>query len=231
MEDSCLLARIGGNKFAFFKRNISDHGEIQKFADRIMESITSPFIIDRLEFYVTLSIGISAYLDGGNDASTLLGNAESARSLAKKSYENNCMYYIKEMGEASSKRLVLETSLRKAVERGEMLLQYQPVIDLKTGNFIAAEALVRWNHPEFGLLPPDKFIPLADETGLIIKIGEWVLYQACKQAKKWHDTSYGPLSVLVNVGIYVVVTGLPCNGVICLANSNVRCFSVESRLS
>jgi len=199
VEDRCILARIGGNKFAFFKSNMSDHCEIQMFADRIMESIISPFIIDRLEFYVTLSIGISAYPDDGNDASTLLGNAESARSFAKKSYENNCKYYIKEMGEASSRRLVLETSLHKAVERGELLLQYQPVIDLKTGKFIAAEALVRWNHPEFGLLLPDKFIPLADETGLIIRIGEWVLYQACKQAKIWHDASYGPMSVLVNV--------------------------------
>lgn len=200
IEENCILARIDGNKFAFFKRNMNDQHEIKKFADKIMEVITSPFIIDSLEFYVTLSIGVSAYPEGGNDASTLLGNAESARALAKKSYENNCKYYVKEMGEASSKRLALETSLRKAVERGELLLQYQPVIDLKTGNFIAAEALVRWNHPEFGILSPDKFIPLADETGLIIQIGEWVLYQACMQAKTWHDsTSIHQISVLVNV--------------------------------
>lgn len=199
VDDHCILARIGGNKFAFFKRNMSSHKEIKQFSEKIMTVITSPFIIDTLEFYVTLSIGVSAYPDGGNDASTLLSNAESARSLAKKSYENNCKYYVKEIGEASSKRLVLETSLRKAVERGELLLQYQPVIDLKTRDFIAAEALVRWNHPEFGLLYPDKFIPLADETGLIIKIGEWVLYQACMQAKMWHDSSSYPISVLVNV--------------------------------
>lgn len=199
VDANCILARIGGSKFAFFKCNMRDHNEVQKFADRIMASIASPFIIDRLEFYVTLGIGISAYPEGGNDASTLLGNAENARSHAKKSYENNCKYYIKEMGEASSRRLVLETSLRKAVERGEMILQYQPVIDLKTGGFTAAEALIRWNHPEFGLLSPNKFIPLADETGLIIKIGEWVLYQACKQAKMWHGTSSNPISVLVNV--------------------------------
>jgi len=199
VDDNCLLARIGGNKFAFFKRNMNDHDEIKKFAEKIMGVITTPFIIDTLEFYVTLSVGVSSYPEGGNDASTLLSNAESARSLAKKSYENDCKYYVKEMGEASSRRLVLETSLRKAVERGELLLQYQPVIDLETKDFIAAEALVRWNHPEFGLLSPDKFIPLADETGLIIKIGEWVLYQACMQAKIWHDSSNHPISVLVNV--------------------------------
>ena len=199
VDDSCLLARIGGNKFAFFKRNMNGHHEIKKFADKIMEVVTTPFIIDTLEFYITLSVGVSSYPEGGNDASTLLSNAESARSLAKKSYENDCKYYIKEMGEASSRRLVLETSLRKAVERGELLLQYQPVIDLETKDFIAAEALVRWNHPDFGLLSPDKFIPLADETGLIIKIGEWVLYQACMQAKIWHDSSSHPISILVNV--------------------------------
>ena len=199
VDDNCILARIGGNKFAFFKRNMNDDHEIKEFTDKIMAVITSPFIIDTLEFYVTLSIGVSAYPEGGNDASTLLNNAESARSLAKKSYENNCKYYVKAMGEASSKRLALETSLRKAVERGELLLQYQPVIDLETKDFIAAEALVRWNHPEFGLLAPDKFIPLADETGLIIKIGEWVLQQACMQAKIWHDSSSHPISVLVNV--------------------------------
>ena len=199
VDDNCILARIGGNKFAFFKRNMNDDHEIKEFTDKIMAVITSPFIIDTLEFYVTLSIGVSAYPEGGNDASTLLNNAESARSLAKKSYENNCKYYVKAMGEASSKRLALETALRKAVERGELLLQYQPVIDLETKDFIAAEALVRWNHPEFGLLAPDKFIPLADETGLIIKIGEWVLQQACMQAKIWHDSSSHPISVLVNV--------------------------------
>jgi diguanylate cyclase (GGDEF)-like protein len=199
VDDNCTLARIGGNKFAFFKRNMNDDHEIKKFAEKIIAVITSPFIIDTLEFYITLSIGVSSYPEGGNDASTLLNNAESARSLAKKSYENNCKYYVKAMGEASSKRLVLETSLRKAVERGELLLQYQPVIDLETKDFIAAEALVRWNHPEFGLLAPDKFIPLADETGLIIKIGEWVLQQACMQAKTWHDSSSHPISVLVNV--------------------------------
>ena len=199
VDDNCILARIAGNKFAFFKRNMKDDHEIKEFANKIMEVITSPFIIDTLEFYVTLGIGVSAFPEGGNDASTLLNNAESAGSLAKKSYENNCKYYIKEMGEASSKRLALETSLRKAVERGELILQYQPVIDLETKDFIAAEALVRWNHPEFGLLAPDKFIPLADETGLIIKIGEWVLQQACMQAKIWHDSSSHPISVLVNV--------------------------------
>jgi len=144
-------------------------------------------------------MGICVYPDDGEDVSTLLVNAESAMALAKKLWRNNYKYYVKEMGEASSRRLVLETSLRRAVERGELLVQYQPIVDVRTGNFTGAEALVRWNHPQFGLLAPDKFIPLADEIGLIIEIGEWVLHQACMQTKSWHDMGFYPLSISVNV--------------------------------
>jgi diguanylate cyclase (GGDEF)-like protein len=194
-----ILARIGGDKFAVFRGGIADSREIQAFADHVMESFTAPFAIDHLEFFVTLSMGICVYPDDGEDVSTLLVNAESAMSLAKKLWRNNYKYYVKEMGEASSMRLVLETSLRRAVERGELLLQYQPIVDLKTGSYTGAEALVRWNHPQFGLLAPDKFIPLADETGLIIEIGEWVLRQACLQAKSWHDMGLHPMSISVNV--------------------------------
>jgi diguanylate cyclase (GGDEF)-like protein len=197
--DSGVLARIGGDKFAVFMGGAADSREIQAFADRIMGSVAAPFAIDSLEFYVTLSMGICVYPDDGKDVSTLLGNAESAMSLAKTLWRNNCKYYVKEMGEASSRRLLLETSLRRAVEKEELLLHYQPVVDLKTGNITGAEALVRWNHPEFGMLAPDKFIPLADETGLIIEIGEWVLHQACTQARSWHDAGYRPMSISVNV--------------------------------
>lgn len=194
-----ILARVGGDKFAVFKGSIADSREMQTFADHVMESFTVPFAIDNLEFDVTLSMGICVYPDDGEDVSTLLVNAESAMALAKKLWRNNYKYYVKEMGEASSRRLVLETSLRRAVERGELLVQYQPIVDVQTGNFTGAEALVRWNHPQFGLLAPDRFIPLADEIGLIIEIGEWVLHQACMQTKSWHDMGFYPLSISVNV--------------------------------
>jgi len=194
-----ILARIGGDKFAVFKGSVADSREMQMFADHVMESFTVPFEIDNLEFDVTLSMGICVYPDDGEDVSTLLVNAESAMALAKKLWRNNYKYYVKEMGEASSRRLALETSLRRAVERGELLVQYQPIVDLQTGNFTGAEALVRWNHPQFGLLAPDKFIPLADETGLIIEIGEWVLHQACMQMRSWHDKGFYPMSISVNV--------------------------------
>jgi diguanylate cyclase (GGDEF)-like protein len=194
-----ILARIGGDKFAVFKGSIADSQDMQTFADQVMESFTAPFAIDNLEFDVTLSMGICVYPDDGEEVSTLLVNAESAMVLAKKLWRNNYKYYVKEMGAASSRRLALETSLRRAVERGELLVQYQPIVDLQTGNITGAEALVRWNHPQFGLLAPDKFIPLADETGLIIEIGEWVLHQACMQTKSWHDMGLYPMSISVNV--------------------------------
>ncbi len=194
-----ILARIGGDKFAVFSGGAAASRETQTFADHVMESFTRPFAIDNLEFYVTLSVGICVYPDDGADVSTLLVNAESAMAFAKRLWRNNYKYYVKELGEASSRRLALETSLRRAVERDELLLQYQPIVDMKTGNFTGAEALVRWNHPQFGLLAPDNFIPLADETGLIIEIGEWVLRQACQQTKAWHEMGFYPMSISVNV--------------------------------
>jgi diguanylate cyclase (GGDEF)-like protein len=194
-----VLARVGGDKFAVFKGSLANSRQTEAFADNVMESFKAPFAIDNLEFYVTLSMGICVYPDDGEDVSTLLVNAESAMGLVKKLWRNNYQYYVKELGEASSRRLVLETSLRRAVERGELFLQYQPIADLKTGTFTGAEALLRWNHPQFGLVGPDDFIPLADETGLIIEIGEWVLHQACMQAKSWHDLGLYPMTISVNV--------------------------------
>lgn len=194
-----VLARVGGDEFAVFKGGLANSRQTEAFADHVMESFKAPFAIDNLEFYVTLSMGICVYPDDGEDVSTLLVNAESAMGLVKKLWCNNYQYYVKELGEASSRRLALETSLRRAVERGELFLQYQPIADLKTGTFTGAEALVRWNHPQFGVLAPGDFIPLADETGLIIEIGEWVLHQACMQAKSWHDVGLYPMTISVNV--------------------------------
>ena len=199
VEARCTLGRIGGNKFAFFKSSVADSGDIQRFADRIMATVATPFVIDGLEFYVTLSMGICVYSDDGKEVSTLLANAESAMLLAKTLWRNNYKYYVQAMSKAVAKRTLLEAALQRVVEREELLLHYQPVIDLKTGNITGMEALVRWHHPKFGLIPPDEFIPLADETGLIIEIGEWVLQQACKQAKAWQNAGFGSMSMAVNV--------------------------------
>jgi EAL domain-containing protein (putative c-di-GMP-specific phosphodiesterase class I) len=195
-----------------------------------MQSFAAPLLIDNLEFYVTLSMGICVFPDDGKNVATLLVNAESAMFLAKKLWRNNYKYYVKEMGETSSRRLALEMSLRRAVERGELCLQYQPMVDLASRSVTGAEALVRWNHPEFGMLGPDKFIPLADETGLIIEIGEWVLYQACKQAKAWHDLGLKDLTISVNVS--AVQLGQPqllnhVAGVLNRTGLNPACLELE----
>lgn len=194
-----ILARLGGDRFALFRNDITDYASTQSIADAIMQSFTAPFTADGVEFYITASMGISVYPDDGTDVSTLLVDAEGAASLAKKLGGNNYKYYVKEMGETASERLALEAALRKAVVREELVLHYQPIVDLATENITGSEALVRWNHPEYGMLSPDKFIPLANEIGMIVEIGEWVLRQACQHARLCHDKGFFPLSISVNV--------------------------------
>lgn len=194
-----ILARLGGDRFALFRNDIDSYSEIQPVADAVMQSFAAPLAADGIEFYITPSMGISVYPGDGGDISTLLVNAEGAASLAKKLGGNNYKYYVKEMGETASERLTLEAALRRAVKHQELILHYQPIVDLATGNITGSEALVRWNHPAYGMLSPDRFIPLANEIGMIVEIGEWVLLQACRQTKQCHDNGFFPLSISVNV--------------------------------
>ncbi|MCH9638599.1 MAG: EAL domain-containing protein [Betaproteobacteria bacterium] len=198
-ERNCLLTRIEGSKFAYFNGDVANSEEIQNFADRIMRLASTPFMINNLEFYVTLRIGICIYPTDGDKISCLLANAENTLSDSHDLWRNNCKYFIKEIGEASSKRLKLESSFRKAIGNNELVLHFQPIVDLQTGGIVGAEALVRWNHPDYGLLLPDKFLPLAQETGFIIDICKWVLKHACINAKMWHDAGYDSLSISVNI--------------------------------
>ncbi|WP_292996612.1 EAL domain-containing protein [Nitrosomonas sp.] len=197
--ENCLLTRIEGCKFAFFNANVTDAESVQDFANQIIKLAISQVTIDNLIFYLRLNIGICVYpVDGGNIAQ-LLANAESTLSHTRYLWKNTCTYYTKEIEEVAVKRSLLETALRSAIEKNELLLHYQPIVDLQSGALSGVEALVRWNHPEFGLLLPEKFIPLAQETGLIIDIGRWVLWQACRQAGLWHQAGYGSLSISVNI--------------------------------
>ncbi len=196
---NCLLTRIEGSKFAFFNCNVKHSEDVQLFANKILRLAATPFVINNLEFYVTLNVGICAYPEDGEDISMLLANAESAMSHNRGLWRSQCRYYEKTVGETSARRLELERSLRKSIEKRELVLYYQPIVDMRTGSVIGAEALVRWNHPEFGMILPDQFIPIADETGFIIEIGKWVLRQACSQAKQWHDAGYDSLLISVNI--------------------------------
>jgi len=166
---------------------------------RINGKLNEPFVIDGKELYVTCSAGISLYPQDGLDVDTLLKNADAAMYRAKEHGRNNFQFYTSEMNSKVNERLALENSLRRALERDEFVLHYQSKVDLKTGAIVGAEALVRWRHPERGLMSPDLFVPLAEETGLIVQIGEWVLREACTQNRAWQADGLPPISVAVNV--------------------------------
>jgi EAL domain-containing protein (putative c-di-GMP-specific phosphodiesterase class I) len=161
--------------------------------------VAQPWITDQGEFNLSCSIGVALFPSDGTDAQTLLKHADSAMYRAKDSGRNNFQFFTRELNTLMTERLELESRLRRALERDQFLLHYQPRIDLRTGRIIGAEALLRWKLPEQGLIPPGRFIGLAEETGLIVPIGKWVLKQACAQNKAWQDAGLEPIVVSVNV--------------------------------
>ena len=178
---------------------IDDEQAINPLIQRIMDRVCEPVVLGEQEVAVTCSIGISVYPQDAKDTFTLLKYADTAMYHAKEKGRNGVERYCAEMHSRVNEHLVMESHLRRALERDEFLLQYQPLIDLATGRVIGAEALVRWRHPELGLVPPARFIPLAEEIGLIAGIGEWVMRTACMQAKAWHDAGFVDLQVSVNL--------------------------------
>lgn len=199
MGNNCLFTRLEGERFIFFKGDISNIYDAQMFANEILKLASVPIMLDDLEFYISLNIGISISPKDGDKIEVLLANLENTLSLDRGSWRNNYKFYTKEMGEASLKRTLLGASLRRAIEKNELVLYYQPIVDVPTGVIIGAESLVRWNHPEYGLLSPDKFIPLAEGTSVIVEMGKWVLLEACKQAKFWRNEGGDPISIAVNI--------------------------------
>ncbi len=158
-----------------------------------------PVVIDQLEFDVQAMIGVSMHPASGDSISTRMAHAVGALSYNRDLWKHHCSYYSKEIEEAAAKQSELERSLRYAIQREEFLLYYQPVVDLRSGALTGIEALLRWNHPQLGVLPPEKFMFLAQESGLIMEIGRWVLQRACQQIKTWHRAGYEMLPVSVNL--------------------------------
>ncbi|MFQ5779406.1 MAG: EAL domain-containing protein [Nitrospiria bacterium] len=193
------LARVGGDEFTILLTNFTNRGNIPNVARRILDAISGPITVKGREFYITGSIGIAIYPEDGADVDTLLKKTDMAMYEAKKKGGNGFHFYSELMTVQVLKRLSLENKLRKAVERDELMLHYQPQMAIQTGEIIGLEALVRWNHPELGHVPPNDFIPLAEQTGLILPIGEWVFRTACKQAKAWQDRGGTTLTIAVNV--------------------------------
>ena len=199
------LARLGGDEFVLMLEEIDDEQVIAPLLDRIMQRVGEPVVLGEQEVSVTCSIGISVYPHDATDTYTLLKYADTAMYHAKEKGRNGVERYSAEMHSRVNEHLVMESHLRRALERDEFLLQYQPLVDLDSGRIVGAEALVRWRHPELGLVAPARFIPLAEEIGLIAGIGEWVMRKACIQAKAWHDAGHPDVQVAVNLSAQQLV--------------------------
>jgi diguanylate cyclase (GGDEF)-like protein len=199
LRDGDTVARLGGDEFVLILNDQSSEDVIYRGMQRITAELAAPLEIDGKELVVTCSAGISLYPQDGADVDTLLKNADAAMYRAKEHGRNNFQFYTSEMNERVNERLALENALRRALERNELALHYQQKVDLSTNQIVGAEALVRWMHPEWGLVRPARFIPLAEETGLIVPIGEFVLREACRQTRAWLDAGLKPGVVSVNL--------------------------------
>ncbi|HUW51206.1 MAG TPA: EAL domain-containing protein [Sulfuricella sp.] len=193
------IARWGGDEFTFLLPDLGHPEEAAEVAAKILDALSKPFDLADEEMYINASIGISLYPSDERTREGLVKNAEVAMYRAKEHGESAYQFFTTDMNARAFEHLTLENSLRKAMERGELELYYQPQVDLETGRVPGMEALLRWKHPEFGMVSPLQFIPLAEETGLIVPIGEWVLREACRQNKAWQDAGLGRLRVSVNL--------------------------------
>ncbi|MDE2388781.1 MAG: EAL domain-containing protein [Betaproteobacteria bacterium] len=197
-QSEVKLARLGGDEFTVVIPNLSRAEDALILAHRIREAMRRPFQLESRDVVLTASIGIALYPDDGADAETLLKHSDTAMYHAKNEGRDNCQFYNIELTSQAEKRMHLENDLRNALHRNEFYLVYQPQLDVAQESFLSAEALIRWQHPKQGLISPDDFIPLAEENGLIIPIGEWVLRTACSEAAKWHKNGQ-LLQVAVNL--------------------------------
>ena len=197
LRTSDTVARLGGDEFVVLIEEIPDPPYVGSVAQKLATVLNSGFIISGQEYHVTGSIGISTYPDDGEDVPTLLKNADIAMYRAKEQGRNTFQFYAAQMNVHSVERLAMESALRRAVEHDELVLHYQPQLDIRSGEIVGVEALVRWQHPALKLVLPGQFIPLAEETGLIGEIGQWVLRAACTQAHTWHGRF--PVRIAVNL--------------------------------
>ncbi|OWW20711.1 EAL domain-containing protein [Noviherbaspirillum denitrificans] len=199
VRESDTVARLGGDEFVLVLPERLDERLTTTVVQRIMDAVAEPLVVDGHEFFLGCSTGVAVYPTDGDDPETLIKNADIAMYRAKESGRNNFQFYTAAMNERLLERLRIESDLRNALERNEFVLHYQPQIDLETGRTVGMEALIRWQHPSLGMIPPLRFIGLAEETGLIVPIGEWVLRTACAQAAAWQRAGLGPLRVGVNL--------------------------------
>ena len=199
MRNSDVIARIGGDEFVIMLREVSDQSQAATVARKILSTVVEPLTIHDHECRITASIGISMFPTDALDEESLIKNADAAMYVAKEEGRNGFRFHFQDIATQSIERLTLEASLRGALERDELLLHYQPKQDLRHGGISGVEALLRWQHPDLGLLPPGRFIPLAEETGLIVPIGKWVIETACAQNVAWQRQGLPALRIAVNL--------------------------------
>lgn len=199
LRETDLISRLGGDEFTVILEDVTDVGAAAAVAEKIIQSLAAPIGLGKRDVYVSTSIGISIYPHDATLIEDLVKEADSAMYYAKRQGRNNFQFYAPSLNARAVERLEMETLLRQAISKGELLLHYQPQVNLKTKQMIGVEALLRWESPQLGFLMPDRFIPLAEETGLIVPIGEWVLKTACRQNKAWQAAGLPALRTAVNL--------------------------------
>ncbi len=201
VRESDTLARLGGDEFTLIIPNLMRSEDAVPVAHKILEAVRQPFTIEEREFFISTSIGISFFPEDGMDAESLIKNADTAMYQAKEQGRDNYQLFNAYINARALQRIALEHGLRRALLDGQLRVHYQPIFDLRAGRIVGMEALLRWTHPEMGPISPSMFIPLAESTGLMMPIGDWVLRTACKQAKTWHDAGHKSLSLAVNLSM------------------------------
>jgi diguanylate cyclase (GGDEF)-like protein len=199
MRDGDTVARLGGDEFLVVVPDVEGPKEVEKISEKIIDVLTQPIELEGREIYIGASVGVSLYPDDGKDSSILMRNADAAMYIAKDSGRNTYRFFTSAMNDSSRRRLETEPHLRLALDKNELSLHFQPQVSAVSGNIEGMEALLRWNNPVLGQVPPDFFISLAEDIGVIHKIGAWVLEKACRQACVWNKQLGSPLRVAVNV--------------------------------
>jgi predicted signal transduction protein with EAL and GGDEF domain len=201
IRDSDTVARLGGDEFTILLPGIAHVEDATRVADKLLEAVRTPLRIEGNEFQITTSIGISVYPEDGIDAETLIKNADTAMYQAKEEGRDRSRVFNAAASARAMERLALEQGLRKALANDEFTVYYQPILDLRNGRVCGMEALLRWDHPDLGLIPPGDFIAVAEQTGLMVPIGSWALQVACRQARAWERLGFTGLTLSVNLSV------------------------------
>jgi diguanylate cyclase (GGDEF)-like protein len=194
-----VLFRYGGDEFALVKSNYVNIDDLKQKAEQLIDEINNGIIIKGRKIYVTISIGISNYSSSCSNYDQMLRQAEMAMYKCKKVKKDNYSFFNKDMNDEIFKKVTMEMEMRKAFDENRFMLHYQPLIDLKSERIIGTEALIRWKHPQKGFIEPSEFIPIAEKTGFIISLGEWIIRTACKQNKLWQKKGYSPIYISINI--------------------------------